>query len=297
MDESKPVVVVLLSTYNGSEHLKEQLDSIMSQTNVQVELYIRDDGSTDDSVQIAKKYTSNVIQGKNIGYVNSYINLIQTAPIAGFYALADQDDIWFPDKLSTAISNVRKQNNNKPILYACNRMELIEETIRKNSINKTYKNIGFTGFLNGYQLQACSMVFNYRLKEMIQRYTPSGLTCAQDTWLQQVCKVSNGIVVYDDEPHFLYRLGANNTLGLKKNRAFYRFVELFSPKKKSFSDLICSNLMSGYSDLMTEENKKVCQCVAGYRNNKFSILLHKKYFRGSFLQNILLYLQVIAGNA
>ncbi len=139
MDESKPVVVVLLSTYNGSEHLKEQLDSIMSQTNVQVELYIRDDGSTDDSVQIAKKYTSNVIQGKNIGYVNSYINLIQTAPIAGFYALADQDDIWFPDKLSTAISNVRKQNNNKPILYACNRMELIEETIRKTALIKRIK--------------------------------------------------------------------------------------------------------------------------------------------------------------
>lgn len=49
-------VAVLLSTYNGSKYIKEQIDSILSQEGVNIDIYIRDDESTDETVNIIYEY-------------------------------------------------------------------------------------------------------------------------------------------------------------------------------------------------------------------------------------------------
>lgn len=51
-------VQVLLSTYNGEAYLKEQLDSILNQKNVAVKLFVRDDGSSDGTVDILRAYAA-----------------------------------------------------------------------------------------------------------------------------------------------------------------------------------------------------------------------------------------------
>lgn len=80
-------VQVLLSTYNGEAYLKEQLDSILNQKNVAVKLFVRDDGSSDGTVDILRAYAAlhdNIcyLCGENCGVVASfsaYLNyLIQT---------------------------------------------------------------------------------------------------------------------------------------------------------------------------------------------------------------------------
>ena len=50
------MVAILMSTYNGQEYLKEQIDSILSQTYGEFVLYIRDDGSKDGTKEIIKSY-------------------------------------------------------------------------------------------------------------------------------------------------------------------------------------------------------------------------------------------------
>lgn len=91
-------VAVLLSTYNGSKYIKEQIDSILSQEGVNIDIYIRDDESTDETVNIIYEYKSNNIfltEGKNIGVGNSFMELLYSVPeIYDYYAFADQDDIW-----------------------------------------------------------------------------------------------------------------------------------------------------------------------------------------------------------
>ena len=57
MENSK--VAVLLSTYNGEKYLKEQLDSLINQSYSNIDIYIRDDGSTDNTVKIIKGYQKN----------------------------------------------------------------------------------------------------------------------------------------------------------------------------------------------------------------------------------------------
>ncbi|MDD6259333.1 MAG: glycosyltransferase [Erysipelotrichaceae bacterium] len=75
-------VLVLMSTYNGERYLKEQVDSILDQNGVAITLLIRDDGSTDHTVDILNEYANNhdnihVIKGKNIGVKRSFFSLMQ----------------------------------------------------------------------------------------------------------------------------------------------------------------------------------------------------------------------------
>ena len=54
----QPRVMVLMSTYNGGQFLREQIDSILAQKGVEVRLLVRDDGSKDDTCAIRSEYAS-----------------------------------------------------------------------------------------------------------------------------------------------------------------------------------------------------------------------------------------------
>ena len=103
-------VAVAMSSYNGEAYIREQVESIFSQTDVEVALFVRDDGSTDGTCALLsdmkQQYPGiHLIRGKNAGIGNSFMRCLYAMPdIFDFYALADQDDIWLPDKMSRAIS-------------------------------------------------------------------------------------------------------------------------------------------------------------------------------------------------
>ena len=50
-------IAVILSTYNGEKYLKEQMDSFLSQEGVDITLFVRDDGSTDRTVEMIQSYS------------------------------------------------------------------------------------------------------------------------------------------------------------------------------------------------------------------------------------------------
>ena len=80
-------------------YLKEQLDSILNQEQVDLTLLIRDDGSTDGTVNILKEYENlhgNIkwYSGTNLGCGKSFFQLVLDAPESDYYAFADQDDVW-----------------------------------------------------------------------------------------------------------------------------------------------------------------------------------------------------------
>ena len=50
------MIDILLSTYNGGQYLREQLDSLLAQTCQEWELYIRDDGSSDITLSLIEEY-------------------------------------------------------------------------------------------------------------------------------------------------------------------------------------------------------------------------------------------------
>ena len=51
------MVQILMSTYNGEQYIREQLDSILNQSYQDIQIQIRDDGSSDGTIAILKEYS------------------------------------------------------------------------------------------------------------------------------------------------------------------------------------------------------------------------------------------------
>ena len=97
-------ISVAMITYNGAAFLKEQMDSIYAQLTAEDEIVISDDGSTDDTLNILKSYQNGavsvrIIDGPKAGIKKNVENALKHCN-GKFIFLADQDDIWFPDKVS-----------------------------------------------------------------------------------------------------------------------------------------------------------------------------------------------------
>ena len=125
---NNPHVNILLATYNGSRFLKNQLDSLVSQTYEPITIYIRDDGSSDNTVELIQTYiqtnTSNkqIILldngGKNLRCPGSFYQILRECQPADYYAFCDQDDIWYPDKIKWAVETLNTEADRAmPLVY------------------------------------------------------------------------------------------------------------------------------------------------------------------------------------
>ena len=123
-------LTVLLSTFNGERYLREQLDSLLSQTVRATEIFVRDDGSTDGTVSILKDYAQrdalHWCEGENIGPGRSFWRLLSACGEADYCAFCDQDDVWDEDKLETAVDALKRLNPELPALY-CSDVRVTDE--------------------------------------------------------------------------------------------------------------------------------------------------------------------------
>jgi glycosyltransferase involved in cell wall biosynthesis len=107
--ESQPVSVVLC-TFNGGKFLRAQLESLAAQTIPPTELIIGDDGSADDTLEIARAFAANsrfpVIIHENRERRGYRQNFLDTAKYASgkYIAFCDQDDVWRPQKLEACLN-------------------------------------------------------------------------------------------------------------------------------------------------------------------------------------------------
>src|ERR1700744_1025883 len=105
------IVSVCMATYNGEKYIHQQTESILDQLNTDDELIISDDGSTDHTISILESFNDPRIKihynrgskGPNMNFQNA----IQKAK-GDYIFLADQDDIWFSNKISTMVSYLER---------------------------------------------------------------------------------------------------------------------------------------------------------------------------------------------
>jgi len=108
-------VSVVMCTYNGAKYLREQLDSIISQTYPIYELIIQDDCSTDDTVAIVKEYMEKYsfiklyINEHNLGFNLNFKSACMKAT-GDYVAISDQDDVWFPAKIEKQVESIGNCN-------------------------------------------------------------------------------------------------------------------------------------------------------------------------------------------
>lgn len=109
---NNPKVLVLMATYNGQSWIASQLESILSQEGVDVSILVRDDASTDGTLNVLNDFAEkdprisvHVATQSSGAAGRSFRRLFCLADVRGYdaVALADQDDVWYPDKLRRAM--------------------------------------------------------------------------------------------------------------------------------------------------------------------------------------------------
>ncbi len=295
-------VLVLMSSYNGEDYIEDQIKSIFDQKGVNVHLYIRDDGSTDSTLQIindlSSQYDIKLREGTNIGAKHSFMHLLfflrNEYSKYDYFAFADQDDIWLEDKMFAAISKI--ENKCIPALY-CSRVEVVDKNLRKidNSFNRNLF-ISFETAIMGRAANGCTVVFNKALYEKVLLHYPLNMRM-HDHWLLLVCLSCGGHVYYDERSYIKYRQHENNVVGgntsvkeylVKYTRSFWGKPERLMQAKE---------LYYSYGKYMSADIKKTIKKVVKYNSsikNRMSLAFDNA-FRTHTYRDFLFIIAVLLG--
>ncbi len=218
-------VDILLSTYNGNRFLREQLDSIITQTHTRWRLIIRDDGSTDTTVGIIRDYTrsfNNIEFIKdNHGHVGprDSFNILLKSSVSDYTMFCDQDDIWLPEKIGKSIEamNLLERTGKRPGLVVADlyvideRGATISESFWKYQGMSPVKGKSFNSMLIQNKFPGCSMMFNRELRTMALDIPREAIM--HDWWMALVASALGEIQIIN-EPLGYYRQHEKNTIGL-----------------------------------------------------------------------------------
>ena len=217
--------VVLLATYNGESYIKDQINSIFSQENVDVTVLFRDDGSTDNTVSILNSIAG-ISQIKdnyprNCGSASNFLILasrMKEYTECDYIFFADQDDIWLPNKMSAAIKKLNSgYSAYSGSFYQTNQYcdELSKKYVKKGFRDKQYGSLFRSpgpGFTFAFKADTFREIIN---SHYFANYFPMGtIRVKWHDWFIFCVAMDLGLNWYiDDEPYALYRIHSNNDTG------------------------------------------------------------------------------------
>lgn len=231
-------VCVLLSTYNGSKYIKEQIQSIICQSyEGEIIIFVRDDESDDNTVEILKtfvkeKYNNRKIlikQEKNIGPQKSFLWLINNAPDADIYFFSDQDDVWKTDKIKYSVEKI--VNSRKKRVLFCSNYEVVDKNLRIINhsgivINKL--TFHFLRLVMFNTFPGCVMAFDYELLKVVKSLELEN--CIMHDIVVASAASALGSIIYDKKILISHRIHENNVVGYG-----FKKIHLASWLKNKFS--------------------------------------------------------------
>lgn len=282
---SEKSITILMATYNGDQYLSQQLDSILAQTYKNWRLLVRDDGSSDYTLDILKKYRQkderiSILEddGANLQTIGNFFKLIQSAPESDYYALSDQDDYWYPKKLERAIFCLENKfdDNRIPLLY-CGAKEITDENlnIKERSV-VTNPKLTWQSALVENICTGCTCVFNQALRQKAILYTPQ--KCIMHDWWLYLLAVGMGKAYYDETPLIQYRQHEGNVCGDINSgwKLFrYRVEQLFCKRGKTYEQT--EEFLDVFGGQLKKKNRKIAELlVLSRRSMRARIyLIHK----------------------
>lgn len=222
-----PTIAILLATYNGEKYLKEQLDSLLSQTMTDWHCYVHDDGSTDGTVNILNEYSERMPDRftilnypatgsakKNFMSIMKYVK----EPYAMF---CDQDDAWLPYKIKASFDRISQLETDIPVLV---HTDLIVADDRMNPISDSF--YGYSGihkvfgsyehYLVENNIVGCTSIINRPLMNEAMKCNPANIYM-HDWWCALIASAAGKIELIDTST-VLYRQHGNNQIGAGKKQ-------------------------------------------------------------------------------
>lgn len=284
-------IAILMSTYNGEKFLSKQLESLSKQTiNDSITVYIRDDGSTDNTINIINywKTKMNIILflNNNLGPAKSFWVLLTNNKIkADYYAFCDQDDIWDYNKLEVAINQLKEQDAD---LYLCNcRLIDANDKIIENQYRINFPDISLKRqFVSGVA-QGCCMVFTDKLRLY---FLDKEINCIpMHDLIIIIHAIKFGKIVWDPVPRFGYRIHLNNVVA-KSNKNFVKNLKKTYKNWKNSSINSMANVASDaltYCKNLTTDEIEYLTLVKKYKDNiryRIKLIIKTNFKNISFSQ-------------
>ena len=214
-------VAILLCTLHGQHYLEEQLQSVSEQTYPHWEVFASDDGSEDDTRALLLRHQADWPAGKlelhsgpAEGFAANFLSLICNAGIqADYYAFADQDDVWEPNKLERAVAWLRTVPDGVPALYGT-RTRLVDADNQVLGLSPLFpKTPSFANALMQNIAGGNTMVFNKAARKLLREAGENIDVVTHDWWVYLVVSGCGGRVFYDEYPSLRYRQHDDNAVG------------------------------------------------------------------------------------
>lgn len=293
------MVCILLSTYNGEKYLEEQLQSLIAQEGVDIHILVRDDGSQDRTRHILKEWEDRGLLswylGDNVGSTNSFMELMEQAPDAEYYAFCDQDDIWKPAKLATAVRMLEQIQN--PIkLYYSNLFVYRDGQILGSLFKRPLTPNRFNALLE-YNSYGCTFVMSCQLKDKIVKNSQRGVINHDNWTFLSACFL--GELIYDHIPQILYRQHGGNQVGARndfKSRVCDVVKGIRHFQQTSIRQKNAKLLLDYYGRLLNPEDIEIIKTVSEYNHSfkdRLKLLFDRRYRMTH--NNLILFLRVLLG--
>ena len=293
--------MVLLATHNGMPWLEEQLNSILSQRDVNVELHISDDASSDDTID----YLTNLAQkdirikllsprklgsaGKNFFRL---INEVDLQDKCDYVAFSDQDDIWEPNKLIRHIDLAKKNkadgvSSDVTAFWESGPKRLIVKSQPQLKWDYLFESAG-----PGCTFLMTPWLLNKVREQLMnpQSYAPQ--VVLHDWLTYAVCRAHGRKWIIDPQPSMLYRQHSNNVvganIGLKAKFARFKKLRQGWYRAEVIKVVQVAILISGSNEI-----KKIGKLLSQRSLfNQIRLLEYVPQVRRSFLDRLMLFVLI-----
>jgi glycosyltransferase involved in cell wall biosynthesis len=232
------MISVCVTTFNGEKYIREQLNSILSQININDEVIISDDSSMDDTIDIIESLKDSRMRLLKNNNFRSPIFNIENAlknAVGDYIFLADQDDIWLPNKVETVVKYLQKYDC---VVSDARIIDVNDNIICDSFIKKNKSRKGFFHNLikNGYL--GCCMAFN---KKILKHALPFPANIPMhDMWIGLIAEIFGETLFLNESLISYRRHGLNFSMTSEKSKnsltikARFRIVLLFNLIKRIF---------------------------------------------------------------
>lgn len=299
------MIDILLASYNGEKYIAEQIESILNQTYKDWFLYIKDDCSTDNTVNIINAYEKRykdkikvVVSDKPTGSAkNNFFSMLQYSK-SDYIMTCDQDDVWIPEKIEITYNKMKEAENaykDIPILVhtdlkvADENLNIISDSLLKmqnlDSSRDKLNNLLVQNIVTG-----CTVMVNRKLLDYIK--TIPKYAIMHDWWMALIA-ASLGKIEFIEKPTVFYRQHKYNDVGAKNvNSANYILKRLsnINDIKKSISDTYIQSeeILNSLGNLIDKNNHLIVNqyslMTKFNKLKKILILLKYKLWKNSLVR-------------
>ena len=223
-------IEILMAAYNGAPYIREQVDSILNQTDTDWLLTVSDDGSTDGTDAILDEYVRRypdrvrrVYAGRRFGGARAHFFWLTENCDAAYMAYCDDDDVWQSDKLEKLRRRMMEAESTSgrdmPVLVFSDqtvtdeRLNVIAPSLMRYQ-KQDFAHFDCRSILMQNVVTGGAMMVNRALARLAMQCADASKVVMHDWWLAAAA-ARFGEIVYIDEPLGAYRQHGDNSVGAK----------------------------------------------------------------------------------